>query len=61
MEGPEPCVYRTLFCSNLADQSEALPMVLQLLFRRNDIKSQYKAAKNGILSQLQWIKRITDF
>ncbi len=51
MEGPEPSVYRTLFCSNLADQSEALSKVLQLLFRRNDIKSQYRTT-NGMLCHL---------
>ena len=50
-------LYRTLFCSNLADQHEAVPKVLQFLFRRDGIKSQYRAAKNGkrchLLSLLQ--------
>ncbi len=52
IDGLERCVYHTLFCSNLANRSETLSKVQPLLFRRNDIKSQYKAAKNGMLCHL---------
>ena len=53
VDSSEICVYSTLFCSNLADQSEVLPKVPQLLFRLDDTKSQYKAAKNGMLCHPQ--------